>query len=304
LAFKFGELNTYKKNPNSDALSWNIHFWLGSESSLDEMGTAAYKTVELDDLLGGSPVEFRECQGYESDTFMSLFKGGIRILKGGVSSGFRHVEPHAFKPRLFHIHGKHCTVTEVEMSCDSLNSGDAFILDHGDEIYFWVGKGCDKNETWGGVAVADDLVDCRKPKPELIRLDEKDGKDNNDKFWKLLGGKNTVKSVHEGGNNLEKESKRVHQLFQLSDRTGQLEFKMIADVSLKYELFKDDDVFIADTGDAIICWIGSKATKGEKAKAFEYTVKYMTAHNRPAWLPMIKVAHGHENEQFWKHVKK
>jgi hypothetical protein len=28
-----------------------IHFYIGKESSIDEKGTAAYKTVELDDLL-------------------------------------------------------------------------------------------------------------------------------------------------------------------------------------------------------------------------------------------------------------
>ena len=37
---------------NSGGVQHNVHFWLGSESSQDEQGIAAYKTVELDESLG------------------------------------------------------------------------------------------------------------------------------------------------------------------------------------------------------------------------------------------------------------
>ena len=58
-------LNSYTKD-GSDALLHDIHIWIGAESSQDEYGTAAYKMVELDEYLGGAPIQHREVQGSES----------------------------------------------------------------------------------------------------------------------------------------------------------------------------------------------------------------------------------------------
>lgn len=44
----------------SSLMNWHIHFWLGEQCSKDESGAAAMFTVELDDSLGGSPVQHRE----------------------------------------------------------------------------------------------------------------------------------------------------------------------------------------------------------------------------------------------------
>jgi gelsolin len=43
-------LNTYKEK-DSEELLYDLHFWIGADSTQDEYGTAAYKTVELDTLV-------------------------------------------------------------------------------------------------------------------------------------------------------------------------------------------------------------------------------------------------------------
>lgn len=39
------------KRDDSDALDWKLHYWIGKNSTQDESGSAAYFTVNLDDLL-------------------------------------------------------------------------------------------------------------------------------------------------------------------------------------------------------------------------------------------------------------
>jgi hypothetical protein len=102
---------------------------------------AAIKTVELDDSLNQLPVQYREVEGHESAGFLALFPQGIKLLAGGIESGFKHVKPTEYQPRLLHVKGKvNVRVVEVPLSCMSLNSGDVFILDAGLNIYQWQGE--------------------------------------------------------------------------------------------------------------------------------------------------------------------
>ena len=126
-------LNTYVKDPaNPNKLSYDAHFWIGSESTQDEYGTAAYKTVELDDYLKGDAVQHREVENHESAKFLEYFKGGaIQYLKGGVATGFKKVEAEVRPTRLLRVKGRagNIAVTEVACKRDAMNSGDVFILD-------------------------------------------------------------------------------------------------------------------------------------------------------------------------------
>ena len=46
------------------------------------------KTVEMDDALGGEPVQVRVVQGKEPVHFLAMFQGKLIIYQGGISSSF------------------------------------------------------------------------------------------------------------------------------------------------------------------------------------------------------------------------
>jgi hypothetical protein len=92
----------------------------------DEKGVAAYKTIELDDALGGGPVQYREVQESESQLFTSYFKEtGISYVPGGVASGFAKVERDVWPTRLLHVKGSRVVrAKEVPVGGDFVQPGE------------------------------------------------------------------------------------------------------------------------------------------------------------------------------------
>jgi len=301
-------LKTYKKDPVAAKISWNVHFWLGKYTTQDEAGTAAYKTVELDDFLGGEPVQYREVQEHESDEFLKLFNNQITIMSGGMESGFKHVEPEKYKPRLLHLKGqKKVRVTEVDIGHKSLNSGDVFLLDCGLSLFQWNGKKSGPMEKQKGAALSRAFKEERKGKPTVYVLEEgeKGGSDSIE-FWKALGGEGPIKSAEEGGSDTEaeKDNNKIRKLFQLSDSTGKMEFKVIAEGNaIKRNQLISDDVMIFDAGNEVYAWIGKGASKDEKKQALGFAQDYLTKFKRPSYLPISRVLEGGENETFEAHFR-
>jgi gelsolin len=294
-------LNTYKK-PDTDKLLHDIHFWLGASTSQDEAGTAAYKTVELDTLLGGVPVQHREIEDHESELFLSYFasKGGIRVLEGGIESGFNHVKPVEYKPRLLHLKGKkYVRIAQVPLARSSLNSGDVFVLDNGLKIYQWNGKtagGAEKARA-GQLSRAIDDERGGKPTVQVFNEGDKDAKE----FWGLLeGGEGPVATAHETSDEKWQEVKDK-KVFVFTDKGGKEEFKKVEEGKIHKKSLKSDDAFIVDVGAEIFVWVGSKASVTEKAKALKYAQDYIKAEKRPAWTPISRFIEGGESENFLRH---
>jgi len=295
-------LNTYEK-PDDNKLYWDIHFWLGETTSQDEAGTAAYKTVELDDFLGGGPVQHREVSGHESSAFLDLFKdnGGIRLLEGGVASGFNVVKPEEYRARLLHLKGrKNIRVSEVSVEYASMNSGDVFILDKGLDIYQWQGKKAGKNEKARAGQLCRALDDERRGKPEVHVYGQTD-KDIAEFYCHFAEYKEgeAVEISDESVDDAEWEKKSDKILMQLSDASGTMEFKEVAKVNVKRSQLDSKDVFVFDIGNEVFVWIGKDATAEEKKGGLQYAGQYLKDYKRPSFLPITKILEGQDSNAFY-----
>jgi len=290
-------LHTYKKE---DKILYDAHFWLGTYTSQDEAGTAAYKTVELDDYLGGLPVQYREVQGSESERFLSLFPK-IVIQHGGIDSGFKHVEAEKYRPRLLHIKGtiKQTVVREVPLNHASLNSGDVFILDEGMKIYQFQGRGASGGERSKAAQIARGIDDERGSKVEIHVLEEEhedkaDAKEQDifKHFWNALGGKHPIKKEAGADNQI----KQIRQMFKVSDASGKLTF---SEVPFKRASLHEDDVFVVSTGPIIYTWVGKAANANEKKSAFQFAQNYLNTHpDLVKTIPIVRILSGAENDEF------
>lgn len=286
----------------SGALSWNIHFWLGNETTHDEAGTAAYKSVELDDALGGAAVQFREVQGNESTQFLSYFKatGGVSYEPGGAQSGFRHVEKDVYTTRLLHLKGKRTVrVREVPVALASLNKGDVFILDQGLKLFIFNGPTANKYEKAKGIEVASKLnADERGGRAQIVILDDEP---RNAEFWGHFGGYRDANSLPEGADDAAVETKESRRIYRISDASGSMEFVSVtpADGKLTKDLLDTNDVFLvhASTG-KIFLWIGKKSNPNEKREATARAVEYLKQNGLPNSTQVERVSEGTESASF------
>lgn len=290
-------LHTYHPKSDSQKLAYDAHFWLGAFTTQDEAGTAAYKTVELDDYLGGLPVQYREVQGYESDRFLSYFKGSIRILEGGVETGFHHVEAEKYRARLLHLKGKkHIRVHEVPLTHKSLNSGDVFVLDGGKIVIQWNGSKAGVLEKAKAAELVQAIEGEREGRAHGRVVSESD---NDEEFWRLLGGKGPVADAAAGGSDLEAEKQHQGELYRLSDASGKFEFKEVAKGDkIKRSHLDSNDVFILSTGAQVFAWVGKKASVGEKRKALQFAQEYVNKAGLPVHVSVARILEGGENEIF------
>mmetsp|Transcript_8068 Transcript_8068/g.14597 ORF Transcript_8068/g.14597 Transcript_8068/m.14597 type:complete len:823 (+) Transcript_8068:52-2520(+) len=279
-------------------LSWNIHFWLGSESSQDEIGICAYKTVELDEGLGGGPVQYREVEGSESPMFLSYFKStGVEYLPGGVDSGFTHVDRDAYETRLLHIKGKRTVrCKSVPVAGSSLNTGDCFILDMGKELYLYNGADANKHEKAKAVQILHQIRDDERGGGASVTIINE--VPDCAAFWDALGGKIEVTATGEDDVKAERSAEGATKLFKISDASGEMKTDLVQEGKLDRSNLSTEDTFLVDTGDALVVWVGKGSTKEEKKEGMMRAQAYITENSRPHSTAVTRITEGAETTMF------
>ncbi|KAI4894107.1 hypothetical protein NFI96_020169, partial [Prochilodus magdalenae] len=289
------------------APSYSIHMWLGDECSQDESGAAAIFATQLDDYLGGGPVQFREVQNNESLAFLGYFKSGIQYKKGGIASGFHHVVTNeANVKRLLHVKGRRAIrATEVEFSWASFNKGDCFIVDLGKDIYQWSGSECNRFEKVKASQVAIDIRDNeRNGRAKLHMVDE--GAES-EEIIAALGPKTAIAPATPDDDKVDTSNKKkgalymvtlppdiitwcngelshlseartvmaaviADQRYEISDATGSMKTTVVAQSSpFKQAMLSPEECYILDNGvdNNVFVWKGPKANVEERKAAMK-----------------------------------
>lgn len=288
-------LNTYKPRPESNELAYDVHFWIGSQSTQDEYGTAAYKTVELDTYLDDKPIQHREVEGHESELFLSYFPAGIIFMEGGADSGFRHVEPEKYQSRLFHFcgEGKNVAMSQIPASKSLLDPGDVFILDMGLTIYQWNGSGAsvfEKQKAMKYMQVLKEERSGKSIKTEVIDESE-DGLDSDHAFYEALTDNDPKEDFHVS------VVDEQPQLYRVSDASGSLKFEHVKDGKIGKKDFDTNDVFILDTKKSCYVWVGRRANPNETKNGFSYAHGHLMKTANPL-RPIVVIKEGRENKDF------
>lgn len=278
---------------------YNIHTWIGSEATADEICCAPIFMTQLDDYLGKKPKQYTEYQNEESIVFMGYFKSGVKYKKGGIASGFTHAKKDEVK-RLLHVKGRHnIRAVEVPMTWKSFNKGDSFLIDLGEVIYRWAGSESNPYECLKATTMATDIRDGeRGGSAKIVYVDE--GSEP-EEVIKLLGPKPELPSSTTEDKSADRKNKMVASLYLISDAAGAMKTTVVAEKNpFKQSMLSDKDCYILDNvGDkTIFVWKGKESSKNERSAALGAANKFIKEKNYPSTTKIMVMASGAEDAMF------
>ena len=284
-------LNLISKN------EMNAHIWIGKNSTKDEISFVNYKVLQLDEKLKNNLVIYYECQGRETDMFKSYFDF-FTVIKGGVDSNLEQFEDQHYRAKLFHVHsqGSKIQSREIGINKKNLDSGDVYLLDIGLKVFIWTGNKANGFEKFHIGCIAQRIKDLRHQKVTVITLYE----DSIDEKSKKEFDEYLEKYEQNDFERMESFNSSFKKMMKLSDENGHLE---LTEVPYKKDSLKTEDSFLIDRGDAIIIWIGKKASQKERRFARLFAKKYVNKETRNPLMPVYVVSEGKVGKEFEKCYK-
>nr|TKR84080.1 villin-3-like isoform X1 [Populus alba] len=278
------------------AYLYDIHFWIGKDTSQDEAGTAAIKTVELDAVLGGRAVQHRELQGHESDKFLSYFKPCIIPLEGGVATGFKKAEEEAFEIRLYVCKGKRVVrLKQVPFARSSLNHDDVFILDTEKKIYQFNGANSNIQERGKALEVIQFLKEkYHEGTCDVAIVDDGklDTESDSGEFWVLFGGFAPIGKKVANEDDIIPETTPA-KLYSITD--GEVK---VVEGELSKGLLENNKCYLLDCGAEIFVWVGRVTQMEERKAASQAAEEFVASQNRPKATRLTRLIQGYETRSF------
>lgn len=276
-------LHTIERRPG--VLRRDIHYWLGLESTQDERGTAALLAVELDDLFGGEPIQYREVERHESERFLKIFEDGLRYVAGGVDSGFTHVsgevETRVWAVKAHPRFARACPViTAVPATTASFNHGDAFVVDDGKVVTVWRGRGALQRENFAAAAFADTLGRTR------VTVNDGDG---DEELIEKLGGRDAI--APEADEVQDEEALTVM-------RAKGAKFGEGAPGAVAKEDLESTEAYIFVSGVLGFVWVGRRVSKQRRRELGVLTERYLSETGAPVDITVQTVREAFEPAEF------
>ncbi|KAK7396238.1 hypothetical protein VNO78_17102 [Psophocarpus tetragonolobus] len=285
---------------------YDIHFWIGKDTSQDEAGTAAIKTIELDASLGGRAVQHREIQGHESDKFLSYFKPCIIPLEGGVASGFKKPEEEEFETRLYVCRGKRVVrIKQVPFARSSLNHDDVFILDTQNKIYQFNGANSNIQERAKALEVIQLLKEkYHEGKCDVAIVDDGklDTESDSGEFWVLFGGfapigKKVISDDDIVPETIPAQLYRYKSVNHLDVSIADGEVKSV-EGEISKSLLENNKCYLLDCGAEVFVWVGRVTQVEERKTACQAAEEVVASQKRPKSTRITRIIQGYETHSF------
>lgn len=246
-----------------------IYFWLGSEASKTEMGTAAATALNLSKVYRGAS-QVRVVQGMEPTHFLKLFRDHSFIIHTGRDDPSKKQTGKSDATRMYQIRGSELADTrtiEVPPLSAYLTTADTFILIVPDkQTYILHGtNSCEYIRTVASTACTVLLKGNEEPvgEPTVVKQGEEP-----EEFWAALDAKReSGESYPDAKNPLW-----AGRMFAFTNKTGVVTAEPMwkfAQVDLAPSL-----MFLLDAWDTVFLWIGPKAKENEKKPALECAWDY------------------------------